>query len=342
MKRAFTLIEIIVVIIILGIVGTITTKILIKVYKQYYYARALNRLSYETDKVINLLAVKLQNRVKNSVIGVECNVSANTCINRNPSDNPDFKAVSDITSDEAYKYPVLEWIGKDIYAKRGVWSDSAKRVLPGYSGFTDLIDTAVIGEDDYNITTPYSNFKVVEMIESNWTKEWGILGDVFDNNYSVLLFSGSDDRGAFLEINNSYGYYETPATQIFSIDKKGSNFGDNNSKTILHIKAITKSGTTTPYEGYYILNSAYAIVPSYNKKDKDFNLTLFFNYHPWKKEKYFNVNNKDANHTIIATHVTQFKFREDGGVLRIYMCIQDPKIKAGKESVSICKEKVVF
>ena len=79
-----------------------------------------------------------------------------------------------------------------------------------------------------------------------------------------------------------------------------------------------------------------AIVPEKNKEG-DFNLTLVRNYFPWKNEEYI-----DGNKSLLASHVTQFKFREDGGVLRLFICIQSPEVKIEDNNLTICKERIVF
>jgi prepilin-type N-terminal cleavage/methylation domain-containing protein len=79
MKKSFTLIEILVVLVIVGILATITTEILYKVYENYYISRTLNKLSFKTDAVLNNIAAKLTQRVPNSVIAVECNATNGGC-----------------------------------------------------------------------------------------------------------------------------------------------------------------------------------------------------------------------------------------------------------------------
>ena len=340
MKKTFTLLELLIVIIILGILGTISTEIMTKVFENYYISKEFNKLSFETDLVLNKIAAKLKNRIKNSVIADECNISDNSCKEGNISN---FNVLSAIPQSDIDKYKVLEWLGEDIYAKRGMWDDNLKALI-GYSGFVDLKKTKSINENDseYNITTPFSNFDYVKEIESSWTKQWGIDGDVFEDNLSVLIFSGPIDRGDFLDVNHSYGWWESKysdnnATRVFSILEYNTTLND----TILHIKPIDKGDSNSNpsvYEKYYIVNSAYAIVPECaNSECNIYNLMLRFNYYPWKKEDY-----TDGNSSLLARNVTQFKFRETNGVMRIYICISSPKIIIKNEPLTICKEKVVF
>jgi hypothetical protein len=167
-------------------------------------------------------------------------------------------------------------------------------------------------------------------MDGNWSEVWGVNGytNVFNNKIDVLIFSGADGRGDFSDINNSYGWYGNQATRVFSIHK----INDNE----LNLSAINESNSTTVYEGYYIVNSAMAVVPV--KVGNDYNLTLRFNYYPWKNENYTNGNNM-----ILAAHVTQFKFKQENGLIRIYLCLtSENKELKNDYNLTLCKEKVVF
>jgi hypothetical protein len=269
--------------------------------------------------VLNTISAKLKTRIKNSVIASHCDENGNP--------NGDFISISEVNGSSYYN--VLEWLNYSIYSKRGMWNENLKKIKPGWSGFVDLKKTKEYGNDRYEIITPDSNFTLVQLIDGNWSESWGINGynNVFDNNLSVLVFSGADGRGDLGDINNSYGWYEHNATKVFAINKLND--------TDLNITAVTESDSTTVYEGYYIVNSAVAIVPV--KDGDEYNLTLYFNYYPWKKEKY-----TDGNNSVLATHVTKFKFKEKNGLLRIYLCITSENKKLSENNLTLCKEKVVF
>jgi len=341
MKKAFTLMELIVVLVIMGILATIATEILLKVFKSYTISRAQNRLVYRTDIIINEIASKLQNRIKNSVIVDECNATNNECRDGNIKS---FVSISGLEGKNTNKYKVIEWVNKDIYSKRGEWNDSLKRVIPGWSGFVDLKDTQIndANTGDYNITIPYSKMSIIQDIEGNFTQAWGVNGydNVFENNLSVLIFSGASGRGDFNDINHSYGWWKNKypsnkAQKVYSIIQI---LNDNLNITKIRIKTIDDDNESTVYEGFFISNGANAIVPVYNSSTNDYNLIFIQNYFPWKNEDY-----TDGNASLIAEHVIQFKFKEINGLLNIYLCVQDPNVKIDEnEYLTICKEKVVF
>ncbi|GAX88115.1 conserved hypothetical protein [Lebetimonas natsushimae] len=329
MKKSFTLLELIIVIVILGILGTISIEILQKLANNYVMQKEMNKLAFKTDLVLNTIAAKLKTRIKNSVIASHCDNNGNS--------NGDFISVSRITPLNSNYYNVLEWINYSIYSKRGMWNTNLKRVQPGWSGFVDLKKTVIYGNDKYEIETPDSNFSIVQAIDGNWADAWGINGsnDVFNNKLDVLIFSGADGRGDFSDINDSYGWYEHNATRVFSIQK--------NNDINLTVDAIDKSDSTTIYEGYYIANTAMALVPV--KSGDDYNLTLRFNYYPWKGKHHYDGldgNYSEGNSSVIATHVTKFKFKEENGLLRIYLCLTSENKKLKEYNLTLCKEKVVF
>jgi prepilin-type N-terminal cleavage/methylation domain-containing protein len=326
MRKSFTLIELLLVIVIMGILSIIGFEILQKLAKNYLVQKEMNKLTLKTDLTLNIIAAKLKTRIKNSAIGSHAD--------ENGIPNGDFISTSnevlgtlDINDENRSYFNVLEWLNYSIYSKRGMWNDNLKRIQPGWSGFVDLKDTKSYDNDKYKIITPDSNFTIVQLIDENWTSAWGIDGDVFDNNLDVLIFSGPNDRGDFTDINDSYGWYKNKATKVFTIKKL--------SDTELNISAVDESNTTTVYEGYYIVNTAMAIVPI--KNGNEYNLTLRFNYYPWKDQNY-----TEGNSSLLATHVTEFKFKEENGLMRIYLCMTSENQKLKDYNLTYCKEKVVF
>jgi len=114
-KPAFTMLEMIFVIVILGIVSSIGAEIIANVYKSYIEERATHRSSIKTE----LAATQLANRLAYSIPG--------TVIGKRKS-NSTYKAIDNL---DANDYDILEWIGYD--------NDSfAATRVPGWSGFIDL------------------------------------------------------------------------------------------------------------------------------------------------------------------------------------------------------------
>jgi len=62
-KQAFTMLEIVFVIVILGVVASIGSKIIVQVYEGYIIQKAVHDASVKTELAINLLANRLVYRI---------------------------------------------------------------------------------------------------------------------------------------------------------------------------------------------------------------------------------------------------------------------------------------
>ena len=112
-RKAFSMLELVFVIVILGIVSSIGAEIIANVYESYILQRASHRSSIKTE----LAATQLANRLAYSLTG--------TVIGRKASG---YKAIDNL---DANDYEILEWIGYD--------NDSfSAQLTPGWSGFIDL------------------------------------------------------------------------------------------------------------------------------------------------------------------------------------------------------------
>jgi len=114
MKKAFTMIELVMVIVILGIVASIGSEIVLSLYNNYLRTRTINQLEIQTEIVLEQIAKRLQYRIKLSTIARRGN---GTFIPLSNSDN---------------SYAIIEWIGYS--------NESLLSAPPGWSGFIDLND----------------------------------------------------------------------------------------------------------------------------------------------------------------------------------------------------------
>lgn len=339
-RAGFTMIELIASIVIMGIISAISINILVKVYRHYVIVRELSKLNIKTETILSILASKLRNRLKNSVIGVECDVTNGNCIKGNIVS---FKPVSQIRDDERDKYPVLEWIETDGYGRIGEWNDSYGNLYPGWSGFIDLRQTTYTQKSDpcqnyWTIVTPYSDPQVEQEILGSFFQQWGVNGanDIFGNWLVAVVFGGPGGRGTLSsDFNSSYGYYGNYAEQVYMVTNIN---GDrwtlcrpNVSDTERQIRQNVKI-----FQDYYLVKGGGAIVPVATGNG-EFNLTYFFNYFPWLGQKY-----TDGNSTIVGDHVTFFQFKEEDGNLRLYLCITTDNVDLKEYNLTVCKEKVVF
>jgi len=120
MRKAFTLIELIFVIIIFGILSSFGAELLYKVYENYVYSNTFNRLQNQSEVAVKQIANRLQYRIKDSTI------ARNTL---GATAEPIGGTLTGSLGDEN----VLEWIGSDIDGWRG-----RNNTNPDWSGFIDL------------------------------------------------------------------------------------------------------------------------------------------------------------------------------------------------------------
>jgi prepilin-type N-terminal cleavage/methylation domain-containing protein len=319
MKRAFTFLELIIVIVILGIVTTISMEIIQKSIKDYLIQKEMNKLTVDLDNILDIMTIQLEHRIKNSVIASEMDKDGN------PTGN--YISLSDLSNKNKGKYTVLEFLTYSPYSRIGVYKDGT--YYPGWSSFVDLKRTNVYMNDQYDIYTPDSNFTLVQNIDGKLFKRWGVNGynDVFGNKLDVLIFGGSNGRGAINTIYNSYGWYGSNADKVFKIKKL------TDSK--INIKALTTTNLTNVYEGYFISNGATAFVPL--KSGNKYKLILKTNYFPWNGDTY-----KDGNKTVLADNVTNFNFKKESNGIRIYLCLTSNIVELNDYNLTLCKERIIF
>lgn len=114
MRKGFTLIELIFVIVIMGILAKFGTELLYKTYENYVYSNTFNRLENQSEMAIKQIANRLQYRIKDSTVARNAPGATAEPIGSNSGDEL-----------------VLEWIGMDIDGWRGTGA-------PEWSGFVDL------------------------------------------------------------------------------------------------------------------------------------------------------------------------------------------------------------
>jgi prepilin-type N-terminal cleavage/methylation domain-containing protein len=114
MRKGFTLLELIFVIVIMGIMAKFGVELLYKTYENYIQSNTFNRLENESEMAVKQIANRLQYRIKDSTIA-----------RIGPAGDP--VPIGSISGNET----VLEWIGIDIDG----WRSSG---APLWSGFVDL------------------------------------------------------------------------------------------------------------------------------------------------------------------------------------------------------------
>ncbi|WP_172128869.1 type II secretion system protein [Campylobacter sp. RM16192] len=306
MKKAFTLIELIVVLVITGIISVLSTDIILNIYRGYLQSRAINTLEAQTEIALEQIAKRLMFRIKGSTIG------------RKSDGN--FISTSDAGLNQ--DYIILEWIAYSYES----FQDS------GWSGFVDTEHTNTIpptttGGGGGKIETPYSKLDNANDTISDLTNKQATLS----NGKVGIYFRGTGSN----VINTSFGYDKVNANSIGTVN---TTTGSTTNLTIPKYKETEIS------EYYYLLHTAYAIAPGKPSADGDSDLILHYNYRPWLLGADNQYNGKNSNSAIIATNVTRFNFKEIGNMIVLKLCIRDAgrSLRDGEEETTVCKTKAIY
>lgn len=117
-RKAFTLLELIFVIVIMGIIGKFGTEFLAQAYKEFIFSNVNNTLQSKSAAAIELISKKLQYRIKDSMIV------------RSDVNYSNFTTLDDAKGNS---WRIYEWIDGDFDGYRG-----SSSTLPNWSGFIDL------------------------------------------------------------------------------------------------------------------------------------------------------------------------------------------------------------
>jgi prepilin-type N-terminal cleavage/methylation domain-containing protein len=350
MKRAFTLVELIFSILVLAILSMIGAEIVSRVFERYAATRDAERAQSDLRRTLDILAARLSYRIKNSAVAYDPDFAPNGRIA--PLYQPASGAGGSWNLED---YEVLEWVGIAYESQRGkATATSGGKVVPGWSsiGFRVAHDEST-GLHEFN--TSLSNLKSVALdIEKEFVGGGG--GDPFTNGDTILVFTGRDWRG------------ETPAgdhsTMLVGAKDKSWNWipTDANHTDASYFRIVSygdanftlESNTppTLPADGYefhppsfsgannmpnyFLARSAYAVWV------ENGNLTLAYNFRPWKDETY----NAATSKQILLTDVTKFLFQESGGVLRLRLCVRASDWAAMESNddnaTQFCRERSVL
>ena len=308
-KKAFSFLELIFVIVILGVVSSIGSSIIVQVYENYITQRAMHNVSIKTELAINQIVNRLTYRIGSTVI----------------ARNPDTSATDYFLPLNALGYNVsnkdrfiLEWIGYDE-------ESFSYRSKTGWSGYADISATTRTV-----IATPGSRLVFARTIIKN------LAGNTDDPNLALFFSLGGQSFST--DIIN-------PSPKCYGYDANTSCVHQVTVRSHRQFNANMPAGVNIS-DHYKMAWSAYAIVPvdrdgnvlSSISDVRNFDLELRYNYQPWNGIQY---DNAVTSKKILLRNVTAFKFSERGGTLRLKLCATE-KLDDIKTNISICKEKVVI
>jgi len=246
-RKAFSMIELVFVIVIMGIIAKFGTEFLAQSYRSFIFSKVNNRLQSDSAMAVEFMASRLQYRIKDSVIA------------RKDEENNEneYKALSD--ADDSYS--IIEWVSSDMDGYRGLDK-------PYWSGIID------VNHPDANVTlliSPETNTTAVDQLIQSLS-----YGNS-DINSSALYFIGSNSDV------NGYGWdgeaIQTQDKVIHPIKR-----AENENEFVPRKGATTDTNSFSDvdiYEYYKLAWTANAL-----KIDENNSLRLYYDYQPWDGEKY--------------------------------------------------------
>jgi prepilin-type N-terminal cleavage/methylation domain-containing protein len=148
-RKAFSMMELIFVIVILGVVSSIGAEIIATVYESYIVQKALHRSSIKTQLALNQIINRLRHTIPNST-GRRIGINGTF----------EFTTTTLSLDNTGNSYNVLQWVGTDIESFQAIDSDTDLR--PGWSGFCDITASTT-----NTISSPGSNFQLTNDIQTS-------------------------------------------------------------------------------------------------------------------------------------------------------------------------------
>lgn len=329
MKRAFTLLELVVVIVVLGIIAMMSFNAIMNIYTNYFQTRTINELETQTEIALEQISKRLEHRIKPSVIARKSKVEN------------DFYALNDSRVQLKDGYEILEFIPyayeifNDVTEMDATTGDVIKKdgkpVIGRYSGYVDLAKSSPMT----GLISPGSKFTtaLVETIKDLTCKEdaSGCVDFKDKDGGVVAIFSD-----VYYNVQSSFGYSNGTVPVSLDIAKVGVKNGQSglNGNTL----EISRFDGKQISEQYHLAYTANAIVPEQTTDPKDtangvFDLNLYYDYRPWMGEKY----KPNGEKATLAKNVTRFVFTEKNGVIVLKLCM-----RAKNSEITICKSKAVY
>ena len=352
MKRGFTLIELVFVIVVLGIISMFGADLYTKIYKSYVHVRAVNQLEARTQNAMMLITIRLEDRIKSSTIGRDLAVN-------------DFVPISDLTNP---RFDILEWIGQSVETR------NINQRTPGWSGFmsmSQLRDSTWTADADNAgyIADTRAAFNMVSL-GSNFPQVARIVGNLRATTYNrpstntqvAVIFRVVTNDASPTSVGIGFGYDRAVRADgrnrvliaVGTPSDAGSGSIQGETITINQYPFNPNNANSQEFsEQYYIAHSAYAIVPAnvvtYTKDNagnlsKNFDLVLRYNYRPWSTVAGDAHSYNTASSSLLAEDVSLFRFKDDNGAVALKLCMRDDgrNFDPAELDLNVCKAQVVY
>jgi len=238
MKKAFSLIEVIFVLVILGIVASISSQIIVQVYENYITQRAVYNVSTKTELAIN----QIVNRLTYSIL--------DSAIAKDPANSANYKLLTGLNLTTDTNLTILEWIGYD----NDSFSASATPYWSGVANYEDANQSL--------LETPASNLNNVDTIIKNLSNQEVSLNS---NQYPAIIFQPRTGEGDKVD-GECMGLVDNNTSCIYTVSEhNATGFDFNNTNLITERYQLAWSAyALVPVQktnGLYDLNLHYNYQP---------------------------------------------------------------------------------
>ncbi len=313
-KKAFTLYEVIIVIVITGILAAGTYVFLEQMFKRSLKAEFITDKTLETQAAIDQIAHLLRHRIPSSVIGYD--------------NAGNFDAIDQI----AVQRPVLEWIGEAVEIKK----------MGGYSGFIDLerSDVNHLYSPDWNAT-----------VAGTYNVGPGTVAVVFAGSFDQSAVTGSFNNAFGWHGNAANAVYRLNNINVVNTANgtdANITLTDANPKDIYAKYSLVDTAYTVA-RGADLNQTVFDAncngVNSADLRDFDTTLFLFYNYWPWMGDTFCADSASGANRrgdaTVLLEQAQGF-FAEHDGQNIILRLQAGGRMGGDDHNMTITKTKAVF
>lgn len=280
-RYAFSMLELIFVIVIMGILGKYGVEFLARAYDNFIFSKINNDLQAKSASSVEFISKRLENRIKRSTrtfnaAGVWSYLDS---------------SISDNTA------TTLEWISADIDSFRGVSQ-------PWWSGVIDLTSSTTT-----SLVSPGSNFNSVNTAISTLSPSGASLSDAviyFLDSALVAEYVGAtlDTRGFYTNLTGT----PTQAHTLHPIQAGGS------SNTLTPVPSFQTGDTIHEY--YKLAWTGNAVrLENYNATTNMGDLYFYYDYQPWQGEAF-----TTGQRVLLAEGISAFRFRTAGTLIKIQVC----------------------
>ncbi len=303
-KQAFTMIELIIVIVIMGVLAKYGVDFMAQAYRNYINQHLMAKLQSSSSIAAEFIASRLKDRVRDSIII------------RKSSDFDDFRSLEGYDGNGSYD--ILEWVEYDIDSFRaGAWS-----------GIIDQMYAHSTSPAPDDVYTPGTDTSII----NNYIQ-------TLSNNATTISDAAIYVKNSVNDIKNGYGWDGNAITDQNRTMHPITN-DTNVSKFKSSISGVTLSAVNENIRDdsrYYLSWTAYAVVLDTSTSE----LWFYYDYQPWNGEKYSDSTTKKK---LIMRNVDTFKMIQVNEIIKLQVCatsdINFTTIDGDK--FAICTEKIVY